>query len=77
MDIVHRHIAVHLPSHPAYDENHPVGMTDDTFDLLCQQLLFQIKACRKGVTTGKMVYVKTDAPTRDYGSNDEQNASCL
>jgi len=27
MHIAHRHIAVNTPSHPAYDENHPVNMT--------------------------------------------------
>jgi hypothetical protein len=27
MDIAHRHIAVILASHLAYDENHPVDMT--------------------------------------------------
>jgi hypothetical protein len=27
MDIAHRHIAVNIPSHLAYDENHPVNMT--------------------------------------------------
>jgi hypothetical protein len=39
----HRHIAVNILRHPAYDENHPVNMTGDSFEVTFKELFFQIK----------------------------------